>query len=151
MIKRLKVKNFKALRDVEVSLTPIHVLIGPNDSGKTSILDALAAICRSVDHNLADAFLGSWKGSELVWSGRFGLPVTIEVDFDRGTVSWLRIQGPVCRAFPQGSALVDEEVIAKGKGILSDLGTLVRTRVAPGLSAVRGFKLENPVAASLAA
>ncbi|MGE5297452.1 MAG: AAA family ATPase, partial [Solirubrobacterales bacterium] len=69
MIKRLKVKNFKALRDVEIELTPIHVLIGPNDSGKTSILDALAALCRSVDHNLADAFPGSWRDRELVWAG----------------------------------------------------------------------------------
>ena len=68
MITRLRVKNFKALRDVEVQLTPIHVLIGPNDSGKTSILDALAALCRSVDHDLTEAFLGSWKGTELVWN-----------------------------------------------------------------------------------
>ena len=67
MITKLRVKNFKALRDVEISLTPIHVLIGPNDSGKTSILDAIAALCRSVDHGLADAFLGSWKGRELIW------------------------------------------------------------------------------------
>jgi predicted ATPase len=86
MITRLRVKNFKALRDVEIELTPIHVLIGPNDSGKTSILDALAAICRSVDQDLADAFLGAWKGTELVWGGRLGLPVSIEVDFDNDVV-----------------------------------------------------------------
>jgi predicted ATPase len=87
MITRLRVKNFKALRDVEVNLTPIHVLIGPNDSGKTSILDALAAICRSVDHDLPEAFLGSWKGTELVWAGKPNLPVSIEVDFDDDVVS----------------------------------------------------------------
>jgi len=87
MIKRLKVKNFKALRDIEIELTPIHVLIGPNDSGKTSILDVLAALCRSVDHDLAQAFLGSWKGAELVWEGQPQVPVTIEVDFDDDVVS----------------------------------------------------------------
>ncbi len=81
MITRLRVKNFKALRDVEVQFTPIHVLIGPNDSGKTTILDALAALCRSVDHNLAEAFLGSWKGTELAWNGEADLPVNIDVDF----------------------------------------------------------------------
>jgi predicted ATPase len=86
MIKRLRVKNFKALRDVEIDLTPIHVLIGPNDSGKTSILDALAALCRSVDHDLADAFLGAWKGTELVWEGQPDPPVSIEVDFDDDVV-----------------------------------------------------------------
>ncbi len=87
MITKLRVKNFKALRDVEVQLTPIHVLIGPNDSGKTSILDALAALCRSVDHNLAEAFLGSWTNAELVWTGKPGLPVTIGVDFDDRTIT----------------------------------------------------------------
>lgn len=82
MIKRLRVRNFKALRDVDIQLTPIHVLIGPNDSGKTSILDAVAALCRSVDHNLAEAFLGSWKGTELVWAGRSDSHVIIRTDFD---------------------------------------------------------------------
>jgi predicted ATPase len=87
MIKRLRVKNFKALRDVDIELTPIHVLIGPNDSGKTSILDALAALCRSVDHDLADAFLGSWKGTELVWNGQSDLPISIDVDLDSDVVT----------------------------------------------------------------
>jgi len=87
MIKRLRVKNFKALRDIEIELTPIHVLIGPNDSGKTSILDVLAALCRSVDHELGQAFLGSWKGTELVWEGQPQVPVTIEADFDDNVVS----------------------------------------------------------------
>ena len=87
MIKRLRVKNFKALRDIEVEFTPIHVLIGPNDSGKTSILDVIAALCRSVDHPLAHAFLGSWKGTELVWNGHPDLPVIIEVDLDDETIT----------------------------------------------------------------
>jgi len=86
MITKLRVKNFKALRDVEIDLTPIHVLIGPNDSGKTSILDALAALCRSMDHELADAFLWTWKGTELVWNGR-DLSVSISVSFDNHAIT----------------------------------------------------------------
>ena len=54
MITRFRVQNYKALRDVTLDLTPVHVLIGPNDSGKTSILEAMAALCRSVDHPVAD-------------------------------------------------------------------------------------------------
>ncbi|MBW7988654.1 MAG: AAA family ATPase [Planctomycetes bacterium] len=87
MIKRLRVKNFKALREIEIELTPIHVLIGPNDSGKTSVLDVLAALCRSVDHGLAQAFLGSWKDKELVWNGHSDLPVEIDVDFDDDAIT----------------------------------------------------------------
>ena len=82
MIKKLRVKNFKALRNIEIELTPIHVLIGPNNSGKTSILEVLAALCRSVDHKLNEAFLGSWKGAELVWTVNPQLPINLVADFD---------------------------------------------------------------------
>ena len=43
--------------------------IGPNNSGKTSILEAIQALCRSVDYPLEQAFVGSWKSRELVWRG----------------------------------------------------------------------------------
>jgi predicted ATPase len=125
MITRLRIKNFKALRDVEVNLTPIHVFIGPNDSGKTSILDALAALCRSVDHNLADAFLGAWKGTELVWHGDFNLSVAIEVDFnDAAAVSGYGISVMFAERISR-EAVVEEEIIRKGQKLLrSDvLGT----------------------------
>jgi predicted ATPase len=77
MIKRFRVQNYKALRDVTLDLTPIHVLIGPNDSGKTSILEAIAALCRSVDHGLSEAFAGSWQGRSLVWRADSQLPVSL--------------------------------------------------------------------------
>lgn len=78
MITRFRVQNYKALRDVTLDLTPIHVLIGPNDSGKTSILDAIAALCRSVDHPLRQAFTGSWDGRSLVWRGAPDRDVSFE-------------------------------------------------------------------------
>ena len=41
MIDRIHIQNFKCLRDVEVELGAFNVLIGPNDSGKTSFLEAI--------------------------------------------------------------------------------------------------------------
>lgn len=41
MIKTVEFKNFKALRDVKVKLEPLTLLVGPNASGKTSILEGL--------------------------------------------------------------------------------------------------------------
>ena len=113
MIKRLRVKNFKALRDIEIELTPIHVLIGPNDSGKTSILDVLAALCRSVDHDLAQAFLGSWKGTELVWNGHSELPVTIDVDFDDNAIAGYGL-GVQFGMRERQAVVIKESVIRKG-------------------------------------
>lgn len=41
MLKRLHVKGYKSLVDVELSLAPLTLLIGPNASGKSNLLDAL--------------------------------------------------------------------------------------------------------------
>jgi len=80
MITQVHIKNFKAIRDASVDLTPIHLLIGPNDSGKTSVLEAIAAICRSVDHSASESFLGRWQGLELVNSGAATSQVDIEIN-----------------------------------------------------------------------
>lgn len=41
MLTRAEIKGFKCLHDVSVDLGPFNVLIGPNDSGKSSFLQAL--------------------------------------------------------------------------------------------------------------
>ena len=42
MLTKLNVRNFKRFRDVEIELGSPVVFIGPNDSGKTTALQALA-------------------------------------------------------------------------------------------------------------
>ncbi|MSR58024.1 MAG: hypothetical protein EXS05_10150 [Planctomycetaceae bacterium] len=80
MINRFQVQNYKALCDVTLELTPMHVLIGPNDSGKTSLLEAMTALSRSVDHPLSASFTGSWNGPQLVWNRRQDLPISLTAD-----------------------------------------------------------------------
>jgi predicted ATPase len=41
-LRRLKVTNFRSLRDVEVRLAPLNVLVGPNGAGKSNLLDVIA-------------------------------------------------------------------------------------------------------------
>lgn len=41
MISTFEVENFRCLKHVSLQLTPLHALIGPNDSGKTTILRAI--------------------------------------------------------------------------------------------------------------
>lgn len=54
----LRVKNYRALRDVEFrDLTPLTVLIGPNGSGKSTVLDALDFLAEAVRGNLQ----GAWE------------------------------------------------------------------------------------------
>ena len=41
MITHLIIENFKAIEKLEVPLRPFTILVGPNDSGKSTILQAL--------------------------------------------------------------------------------------------------------------
>jgi predicted ATPase len=68
MMTRFRVRNYKCLKDVDVPLTPIHVVIGANDAGKTSLHEAMRSLflAAQVD-DLTDAFPGNWKGRDLVW------------------------------------------------------------------------------------
>ena len=68
-LSRFGVKNYKCLGDVDIPLTPIHVLIGQNDCGKTSLLEAMAAFFATSDRELAQVFPGPWTGRELVRHG----------------------------------------------------------------------------------
>jgi energy-coupling factor transporter ATP-binding protein EcfA2 len=43
MIKLFHAENFGCLKNVEFELTPLHAFIGPNDSGKSTLLSALSA------------------------------------------------------------------------------------------------------------
>ena len=51
-ITRLRAKNFGCLRDVDVQLSPLHAFIGPNDSGKSTLLRAM----RTIVHLASDEF-----------------------------------------------------------------------------------------------
>jgi len=43
-IDRIRVRDFRCIQEVDFPLTPMHALIGPNDSGKSTLLDALAML-----------------------------------------------------------------------------------------------------------
>ncbi len=73
MITSVSIQNFKCLLGVEVQLGPFTVLIGPNDSGKTSFLDAIRLLGKTVEHPLPEVFGSNRKAgwsdplSSLVW------------------------------------------------------------------------------------
>ena len=49
IVDRLIAKNYGCLKKVDISLTPLHCFIGPNDSGKSTILRAVQTLSRFLD------------------------------------------------------------------------------------------------------
>lgn len=58
MLKRIAISNYKSLKDLRsLSLSPISIIIGPNASGKSNLLDAIQLISRAATRrNLKEAF-----------------------------------------------------------------------------------------------
>jgi predicted ATPase len=88
MIDHLRVRRFKCLFDVEVDLAPFTVLVGPNDSGKSSLLDAIRFLSLTTERpvlsqsstHYADSYrplLEEWRGCW--WQGKVDQPMQWEV------------------------------------------------------------------------
>jgi energy-coupling factor transporter ATP-binding protein EcfA2 len=60
----MRVESFRCIRSVDLHLTPLHALIGPNDSGKSSLL-------RAIERQAAAKRTFFWTTTGAVsWSGR---------------------------------------------------------------------------------
>ncbi len=66
MLKRVRVRRYKSLTDVEVHLRPLSVLFGPNAAGKSNFLDALQLLSGVVTRKtLLAAFDPPYRGQPL--------------------------------------------------------------------------------------
>ncbi len=84
-IERLKVKNYRALRDIELKkLTPLTVLLGPNGSGKSTVFDVFAFLSECFDSGLRKAWDKRGRARELKSRGGKG-PVLIEIAYREKT------------------------------------------------------------------
>ena len=66
MLKRIHIRGYKSLEDVEVRLPQLAVLFGPNAAGKSNLLDALQLLSRLVtSRTLKQAFEPPYRGTPL--------------------------------------------------------------------------------------
>jgi predicted ATPase len=69
MIRRLRVKNYLSLKDVDLELGQRNVLIGPNMSGKSNLIDCFKFLTHMVSSGLTKALLDRGGFSEVLWKG----------------------------------------------------------------------------------
>ena len=65
MIKRVFIKGYKSLRNIDISLRPLTVIVGPNASGKSNLLDALGLLSRIVTSPTINAAFDEHRGLPL--------------------------------------------------------------------------------------
>lgn len=64
MLRRIHIKGYKSLDDLDVSLEPLSIIFGPNAAGKSNFLDALQLMARfATGRNLKEAFEKPYRGS----------------------------------------------------------------------------------------
>lgn len=88
MFKGLYLKNFRGFKKADIQLSRINVLVGPNNSGKSSILSALGLLSQttaSTDQNAALVLrdkidLGTYE--DVVYNNDVHLNVEIGIEFD---------------------------------------------------------------------
>jgi predicted ATPase len=90
MISRLHVENYKCLRDVTVDLGPFTVLIGANDSGKSSILDAIRVLGRTTSETIEESLMSeaptlAESYDSLVWRREIERRIALSIEGAAGS------------------------------------------------------------------
>ena len=66
MLNRIHIKGYKSLHDVEVKLSPLTLLFGPNSTGKSNFLDSLQLLSKmATSQTLNEAFNPPYRGKPL--------------------------------------------------------------------------------------
>ena len=70
-IKKIWVKNFKSLHDIEIKFNDINILIGPNGAGKTNIVECIVLIKEVLNYikgKNVNPFNYWWGYDNVVWN-----------------------------------------------------------------------------------
>ena len=111
-ISSVRFRNFKALKDYSAALSHMNIFVGPNNSGKSTLLSAFRALAVAVQHARvrSPTHLGSYG-----WGYRLNpetLPLTLEnihTDYNdvESTVEFSTTDGSVLKlAFPKDGGCV---------------------------------------------
>ncbi len=117
MIRRIRIQNYKSLRDVNLAVQPLSLLFGPNAAGKSNFIDALQLLSRLAgSRSLKEAFEPPYRGKPLE-SFSFG-DTGLEGLMERESVSFV-IEVDL-ELSPVVIAGVNKEILETKRGHLPD-------------------------------
>lgn len=138
IIKRLRVKNFKSLRDVDVTLGSLNVLVGRNGAGKSNLIDALRFVRDALIYNLDEA-VSARNGIDSIRhhgaSSAGEIEIEIQIDLEAG--HWSGAYGFCLRTLSDGMFTIVWEIAT-----LSRDGTTMRVHVSERFNGVSMSEFE---------
>ena len=84
-LQELRIRGFKSLRDVGLELRDVNILVGPNGSGKTAILETLLLLRDILDYvrgRVVNPFQRWWGYRNIAWRHDETHPVEIALRLD---------------------------------------------------------------------
>jgi predicted ATPase len=84
-IKKIRVKNFKSFKDLELNLGKVNIFIGANGSGKSNFVDIIRLLKDISNHGLENA-ISMHGGTDYIRNVNIGLdmPFIIEIMYSEG-------------------------------------------------------------------
>ena len=84
-LRRLRARNYRSLRELDIELSELNLFIGANASGKSTILDALRFLHLGVkDRDFRSTVNGRGGIDNLAWKGSGTVPIELAVFLEDG-------------------------------------------------------------------
>jgi len=86
ILEEIHVENFKSFKNTTIRLNKFNVIVGPNASGKSNLVDLFRFLKKALGEQLDPyaPYLEWWSYKNIVWGGKEELPIKITLKFDVG-------------------------------------------------------------------
>jgi len=81
-LKKIEIKNFKSLKDCSIDFRDFNVVVGPNASGKTNLVELFRLLSKIYADGEPFPFLDWWGYDCVVWGRKEELPITVKLFFE---------------------------------------------------------------------